>query len=100
LRKVNSRTATAATATDRIITVNFSVPYGEATFNSFTDSDVTGSLTFTALAQSLGISFAGIRFNQASPTIGGRGETLYPLNGQAMRTSTTPEISVTLDSSP
>lgn len=100
LRKVNSRTATAATATDRLITVNFSVPYGDATFSTFTDADVTGSLTLSALAQSLGISFAGIRFNQASPTIGGRGETLYSLPGQAMRTSSAGEVSVTLDSTP
>lgn len=99
LRRVNSRSATAATATDRIVTVNFTVPYGDATFSTFTDADVTATLTFTALAQSLAFSFAGIRFNQASPTIGGRGEVLYPLSGQAMRTSSTPEITVTLDSS-
>lgn len=100
LRQVNSRTATAATATDRIVSVNFTVPYGDATFSTFTDADVTATLTFTALSQSLAFSFAGIRFNQATPTIGGRGEILYQLNGQAMRTSSTLELVTTLDSTP
>jgi hypothetical protein len=100
LRTTNSRTATAATATDRLVTVNFTVPYGDATYSTFTDSDVTATLTFSALAQSLAFSFAGIRFNQATPAINGRGEIQYTLSGQAMRTSTTAELVTTLDSTP
>lgn len=100
LRRVNARTATVATATDRIVTVNFTVPYGDATFSTFTDADVTGTLTFTALAQSLAFSWAQIRFNQASPVIGGRGAIPYVLAGQCFRTSSTAELVTTLDSTP
>lgn len=102
LRQANSRTATAAIATDRSVTLEVTLYEGDTTaaFSTFTDADVTASLTCTTNNQSLAYTFAGIRFTNQTPVINGRGEITYPITGQCMRTSAAAEFACVLDSTP
>lgn len=102
LQQVNSRTATAAFPTDRIVTVNLSVPAGDLLAATIADTSLAVVATFTASSgtESLVFTLPAVRFEAMSPTIGDRGEIRLPLSGQAFRTSGSRELVTTLDSTP
>lgn len=100
-RFFNSQTLTQALPQDRQITVNYLVPYGDATalYNTG-DAGVASTVTFTNGAVSLALAFVKVAFPRRSPTVPGRSEVMHQLAGTAYRSSTTLEVVTTLDSTP
>lgn len=98
----NSQTATRINPTDRMISLQCDVPY-DTDNTALAESAVAGAaatLVFTFGAYSLTFSFATMQFPKIKPAINGRGEQMLSLSGMARRVSTTPELAVTLDSTP
>lgn len=100
VQAVNSRTVTAAYATDRIVTLNHSIPAADILTTTLADNTSAVTATFTYAAQSLSFVLPAVRYVVNSPVLSGRGEVVFPLSGTAYRTASAAEIEVTLDSSP
>lgn len=103
LRQSNSRTATAAAATNRIVNFATTLFHGDSTaalYAALKDGDVTASLTLTNNAQSLAYTFSAWRPLWHTATVPGREEIVYPIEGPVCRTSAAAEFTCTLDSTP
>lgn len=98
-RFLNSQTLVTVQATDRVVTVNFGIPYGDgsALYTPGT-ATISASITFTNGTVSLSFSMSNIHAAWESPVANGRGEMILPINGVAYRSSSTAEIVTTLDS--
>ena len=96
-----SQTLTEIVATDRIISMSFNLPYGDysARYNPGV-SGVAVVLTYTNGAVSMSFSFPAVQFPRISPVVNDRGEIMMQLQGIARKSSSTDELTVTLDSSP
>lgn len=101
-RFFNSQTLSATTnAFDRSITLRTSLPYGDAEAVYATGSSgVAVVATYTNGAVSLAQTFVKVAFPRRSPTMPGRQEIMLPLEGIAYRSSSTPELTTVLDSTP
>lgn len=99
-RQVNSRTATALYATDRVVAVECTVPEGDLLFATIGDNNLAVIATWTNSAQSLTLNCGSVRFTNQTPTISDRGEIRYALAGQAFKSGSTDEVVTTLDSTP
>ena len=103
----NSQTAVALVETDRVVTLETSVPYtadsgsdGVTVYgNDVAGTVASGSLVFTpASGRTVTFSMNSLRPTTRSPNVPGRNQEIrLPLSYQAMKTSTTAEISVTND---
>lgn len=101
-RACNSLTPTLVYSTDRNVTWNCTVPYGDGeSLLGLSAAGVPVSITFTNGTVSLAISSPKVAFAEQDPNVGGRDETRLPLTGNA-RYSSVPgdEISFVLDSTP
>lgn len=99
---LNSRTATAFTKTNRIITYTASIPESDAVYTAFKDSETTilpVVMTYTYGNESLQFTLPDVRFTAETPVIAGRGgENYIQLTGQAFRTAASLELVTVLDS--
>lgn len=107
-RAINSRTTTQIYPTDRIVTLQCTIPYGDVTFSSsgglltgpFADvAGVAAVVQFTSGSDVLKFDFPKVRFTHATPIMQ-RGEIMYQLSGQAYMTGqtalTSQEVDITL----
>lgn len=99
-RQVNSRTATAVYATDRIVTVELTLGSSDILTSTIIDQTLPVNASYAANNQSLIFDFAAVRFTNLTPVIGDRDEIRYQLTGQAFKSGSTAEIVTTLDSTP
>jgi hypothetical protein len=98
-RFFNSQTLTQVNPQDRQVSVQYLVPYGDATALYNTGAaGVASTITFTNGNVSLVFTFVKVAFPRRSPTVPGRSEVMHELNGMAYQSSTTKELVVTLDS--
>lgn len=98
-RLFNSQTLVSVKPTDRVVTVETRVPYGdaEALYNAGA-SGVAATATFTQTGLSLLFTFAALMFPRRSPVNQGKGEFMLPIVAEAKSSSTTKELVVTCDS--
>lgn len=95
----NSETPTRITASDRMISVNITLPYGDSVaLHGSALAGVAVVATFTNATRSFAASFPAVQFPRQSAVTGGRGEIMLSLAGVARKTSTTPEAAFTNDS--
>lgn len=100
-RVFNSNTRASTPVTDRIVTVNTNLPYGDATAVYATGvGGVAVTATFTNGNTSLVATMPKVAFPRQSPTVGGKQEIMLPLSGQARKSGSTSELVFTLDSTP
>ncbi len=100
-RFLNSPTLTAIVPQDRSLMIRTNLPYGDNAIAYGTAvAGVVVNATFTNGTVSLAFNHPAVSFPRTSPTINGRNELILPLNGQALKTGSTPEVAVTLDSTP
>lgn len=100
-RFFNSQTRTAIVATDREVSCELTLPYGdaEAAYNTGV-AGVAVVGTFTNGTVSLAFSMTKVVFPRQSPTVQGRTEIMVPLRGVAKKSGSTLELVTTLDSTP
>jgi len=97
----NSQTATDIHSTDRIITVNLTVPYTSSEVDLYginTGGAAAATFAFTNGNYSTTFSIAKLQIPDQSPVVDGRGEILLQLQGVAKQSSTTKELVITHDS--
>ena len=97
----NSQTATDIHSTDRIITVNLTVPYTSSEVDLYginTGGAAAATFVFTNGNYSTTFSIAKLQIPDQSPVVDGRGEILLQLQGVAKQSSTTKELVITHDS--
>jgi hypothetical protein len=107
-RAINSRTTTQIYPTDRIVTLQVTIPYGDVTFASsnglltgpFADvAGVASVSTFTSGSEVLTFTIPKVRFTHATPIMQ-RGEIMYQLAGQCYMSGQTAltdqEVDITL----
>lgn len=99
-RFFNSRTATSIKPRDRIITFSCGVEMSNANYNTLYGAEAAQEIDvqFTNGAYSLRFVMPYVRAAFQTPSIPNRDEILYQLNGQALRSGSTMELSTTLDS--
>lgn len=99
-RFFNSQTlSTGANATDLVVTVRATYPYGDASAVYTTHSASTGVAvvaTFTNGVYILTNTFVKVAFKKMAPEINSRGELMLVCEGQAMKSSSTAPIVTTL----
>lgn len=100
-RFFNSRTATSIKSRDRIVTVSCGVEMNNTNYNALygTESYVSFESIFTVGNYSLTFNMPYVRAAYQSPAIPNRDEILYQFAGQALKSGSTAELAVTLDSS-
>jgi hypothetical protein len=98
----NSLTATRITPSDRVVTLDLTVPYDTDNVDLAEQAVAgdDGTLVIAFDNYSLTFTFGNLQFPKTKPVINGKGEQMLPLSGMARRLSTTPELAVTLDSTP
>ena len=97
----NSQTATDIHSTDRIVTVNLTVPYTSSEVDLYginTGGAAAATFVFTNGNYSTTFSIARLQIPDQSPVVDGRGEILLQLQGVAKKSSTTNELVITHDS--
>jgi hypothetical protein len=97
----NSQTATDIHSTDRIVTVNLTVPYTSSEVDLYginTGGAAAATFVFTNGNYSTTFSIAKLQIPDQSPVVDGRGEILLQLQGVAKQSSTTKELVITHDS--
>jgi len=97
----NSQTATDIHSTDRIVTVNLTVPYTSSEVDLYginTGGAAAATFAFTNGNYSTTFSIAKLQIPDQSPVVDGRGEILLQLQGVAKQSSTTKELVITHDS--
>ncbi len=97
----NSQTATDIHSTDRIVTVNLTVPYTSSEVDLYgvnTGGAAAATFVFTNGNYSTTFSIAKLQVPDQSPVVDGRGEILLQLQGVAKQSSTTKELIITHDS--
>lgn len=101
-RFFNSRTATSIKPRDRIITVSCGIEMSNANYNSLygTETAIAVLTEFSVGNYSLSMNMGSVRAAYQSPAIPNRDEILYQFAGQALKSGSTPEIEVVLDSTP
>lgn len=97
-RFFNTQIATALIATDRHITLNTQLPYGDQSALYATGvGGVAVTATFTgAGTQVLVLTLVKVAFPRKSPTVPGRQEVMLPLQGIAYKSGSTLELVTTL----
>lgn len=97
----NSLTATALIATDRRVTLNYSLGHGDASAAyNLGPSGTQVVLTFTNGGAVLTITLPALAAPRDSPHSRGRGEILQPFRGVALATNSSKEIVVSLNPGP
>lgn len=95
----NSEIPTRITASDRMIPVNITLPYGDAQpLHGSALAGVAVVATFTQATRSFVASFPAVQFPRQSAVTGGRGEIMLSLAGVARKSGSTPEAAFTNDS--
>jgi len=100
-RFFNSKTLTAVIATDRKISFQTKLPYGDAV--ALYGAGVNGvamSSVFTYGNEVLSFTAGTVVFPHESPMIQGRSEILFPLNGTLYKSGSTLELSTALTIGP
>lgn len=99
-RFFNSQTlSTGANWTDRNVSVNFTIPYGDQSAiytSSALNTGVQVVVTFTNGVYILTQTFVKVAFKRHAPEINDRGEVFLTLAGSAMKSSSTLELVTTL----
>lgn len=100
-----SRTATSITPTDRIVSLNLTIPYNTANEVALYDLEATGvgatmTLTYTNGSVSTIFTFISLIAPSNSPIVTGKTEITLSLEFVARMSSTTKEIVVTSDATP
>lgn len=100
-----SRTATSVTPTDRIVSLNVTIPFSTANELALYDLEATGvgatmTLTYTNGSLSTLFTFISLIAPSNSPVITGKTEVTLSLEFVARKSSTTAEIAVTSDATP
>jgi hypothetical protein len=93
-RFMNSITRTDLPALDRMVSVSLRHPYTSDTIGLY-DNNVTSNaviITFTNGANVFTINMPAIQFPTIPPDMPGREEIILPLNGQARKIGSTPEV--------
>lgn len=100
-RVFNSLTRSSIPVTDRAVRIGTNLPYGDATaaYNSGV-AGVAVTATFTNGATSILFTLPAVLFPRESPTVQGKSEIRLPLRGEAKKSSSTKELTITLDSTP
>lgn len=100
-RFFNSATRTAIPAQDRQVSVKLDSPLGdnEAIYGLGAGGAAVVA-TFSSTNVSLAMTFGAVAFPRESPDVEGKKEIFFPLNGEAYKTGSTPELSCALDSTP
>ena len=97
----NSQTATDIHSTDRVVTVNLTVPYTSAELDLYginTGGAAAATFVFTNGNYATTFSIAKLQIPDQSPVVESRGEILLQLQGVAKQSSTTKELVITHDS--
>lgn len=95
----NSETPTRSQATDRVIGVTLTLPYGDATaIHGTALGGVAVVATFTNATRSFAMSMAKVQAPRNSPSNQGRGEMMLQWSGIARKSGSTAEIVYTNDS--
>jgi hypothetical protein len=100
-RFFNSQIATALIATDRHVTLNTRLSYGDQSALYGTGvGGVAATATFTAGGQVLTFTFAKVAFPRHSPPTRGREEVMLPLQGTCYKSGSTLELITSLNPGP
>ena len=100
-RIFNALVRTSIPAQDRMVTFTTSVPYGD--YSAKYGTGVAGVAvvgTFTNGATSLVFTMPAVQFPRVSPQVDGKSEIMLSLTGMARKSSSTAELTLTLDSTP
>lgn len=100
-----SRTATSVTPTDRIVSLNVTIPFSTANELALYDLEATGvgatmTLTYTNGSLSTLFTFVSLIAPSNSPVITGKTEVTLSLEFVARKSGATAEIAVTSDATP
>lgn len=101
-RQMNSVTRSQILATDRLVTVQMSLPYTTDEVDIYAQSidGAAGTVTWTNGNRSIAFAFANLKSTNETPVAQGRtAEIMQSLNMVAYKSSTTNELIVTNDSS-
>lgn len=100
-RFLNSQTRSSFPATDRVVSLKTTLPYGDSSAAyALSAGGVAATATFTNGATSLLFTLPAIQVPRESPVVSSKGEIQLPINAIARKSGSTSECTVTLDSIP